>query len=397
METIDQQKVERSLALTPSWIELSRAALENNLSYLREQAGDEVELCSVIKANAYGHGIAHFLPLAESCGIRRFALFSTDEAECAMQARRSSETDLLIMGAIPDDALEWVISNDLSFFVFETDRLEAVLKTVRRIGRTARIHLEIETGMHRTGIEPDQFEEVSNRIREAGDLIRLEGISTHFAGAESVANHLRIQKQRKRFTDAVAWFNRALGPIPLIHAASSAALFSYPDSTWTMVRLGIAQYGYWPSPEIQMLARQQEMKLSTRPLERLLNWKSRIMSVKEVKEGEFVGYGTLHMTGRTERIATVPVGYSQGFGRNLSNAGYVLVRGERARVVGAVNMNMLTIDVTEIDGVQRGDEVVLIGRQGEDEISLASFGEVQNNLNYEVLARLPERLPRRVV
>lgn len=377
-----------------SWIELSREALRNNIDYLRGRVGTQTELCSVIKANAYGHGIATFLPMAESCGIRRFAVFGAEEAYKAVRARSSEETRVLIMGAIPEEALDWVLHHELSFCVYDPERLREVAERALALGKRARIHLQIETGMHRTGIEPHQFEAVTETIQQLSHLLELEGISTHFAGAESVVNHTRIQKQRILFKEAVAWFETELGPIPLIHAASSAALFAYPDAIWTMVRLGIAQYGYWPSPEIRMLARREQKRLSKRPLERLLTWKSRIMSVKEVAEGEFVGYGTLHLTARTERIATVPVGYSHGFGRNLSNAGYVLVRGERARVVGAVNMNMLTIDVTEIEGVRRGDEVVLIGAQGDHEISLASFGEVQNNLNYEVLARLPDELPR---
>jgi len=385
------------MILDTSIIELSREALERNLGYIRGRVGDGVRISSVIKANAYGHGIGTFLPMAEDCGIRHFSVFSTDEAEKAIQARTRPDTEIMVLGAVPDGAVEWLTDQEISFYLFEIGRMEEAKAAAARLGKPAKVHLQIETGMHRTGFEPHEFSHVISYLQEHERHIRVEGLCTHFAGAESIANHVRIQKQKGRFKDAIDHFQQHLGPVPHIHAASSAALFAYPETIYNMVRIGIAQYGLWPSREIYMLVKREENERSRDPLQRLIRWHSRIMSVKEVGEGEFVGYGTQHMTNRRERIATVPVGYSHGFGRNLTNAGYVLVRGERARVAGPVNMNMLTIDITDIEGVEKGDEVVIIGEQGDQEITLASFGELRNDLNYEVLTRLPERIPRRVV
>jgi alanine racemase len=194
----------------------------------------------------------------------------------------------------------------------------------------------------------------------------------------------------------------ALGVSPRIrHTAGSAATLTYPETHMDLVRVGIAQYGFWPSLETRM---RYLLERSTPgapehpdPLKRVLKWVTRVMSIQTVAPGQFIGYGTSYLTTREQRIATIPVGYCQGFPRVLSNLGFVLVRGVRAPVVGVVNMNATTVDVTEIPGVQTGDEVVLIGRQGHREISVGWFGDLTRTLNYEVLVRIPREIPRTVV
>lgn len=383
--------------LATSAVELSRSALEHNLKFLKARIGDRVRLSSVIKGNAYGHGIRTFLPMAEQFGIRHFSVFSADEAMMALEARRCPDTRILIMGDMPPGAMEWVINEGISFYVFEPTRLQEAHETATRLGKQAHIHLQIETGMWRLGFEKHQFGELIDWLKQQAGSLQVEGICTHFAGAESISNYIRIQKQKERFEEAVTYFRRHLNRNLTAHAASSAALLAYPDTHYDMVRIGIAQYGYWPSRETYMLLKREDRHRGEDPLKPLLRWKSRIISVKDVEEGEFVGYGSSYMTNRQERIATVPIGYSNGFGRNLSNSGYVLVRGERAGVAGNVNMNMITINVTDIPDAAVGDEVVIIGRQNGQEVSVASFAEFTNHLNYEVLTRLPEQLSRVVV
>ncbi len=174
-----------------------------------------------------------------------------------------------------------------------------------------------------------------------------------------------------------------------------AAALNYPETRMDMVRLGIAQYGYWPTAEARMRFWSIRKASSRRdPLRRVISWKSRVMSLKSVRPGDFVGYGISHQAVRRERLAAVPVGYYHGFSRSLSNLGHVLVQGERAPVRGLVNMNMILVDVPDIDGVKRGSEVVTIGQQEGSEISIASFSEMMNYLNYEVLVRIPAELPR---
>jgi alanine racemase len=180
------------------------------------------------------------------------------------------------------------------------------------------------------------------------------------------------------------------------HTACSAAALRYPKFQMDMVRLGIIQYGFFPNKEI-LIEYLTKKKETENPLKRLISWKSHVMDVKKVKTGEFVGYGTSYLANYDLKIAIIPVGYAHGFSRNLSNQGIVLINGQRVSVVGTVNMNMITVDVTQVNSVEKGDEVVLIGKQGDLEISVSSFSEFSEQVNYELLTRLPENLPRLVV
>ena len=185
-------------------------------------------------------------------------------------------------------------------------------------------------------------------------------------------------------------------PPKIRHTACSAAALRYSATKMDMARIGILQYGFFPSKEILIhyLTKNKEHEF---PLRRVISWKSKVMSIKKVKTGEFIGYGTSYLANSDMKIATIPVGYSHGFSRLLSNQGRVLIHGQRVSVVGAVNMNMMSVDITNLEGVKNGDEVVIIGKQGDMEISVASFGDVSNLVNYELLTRLPHDIPRIVV
>lgn len=384
-----------------STIELSESALRRNLRFLRALVGERTRFVSVVKGNAYGHGIRAFVPLAERCGVRDFAVANSSEAQAVVESR-TTESRLMIMGYVGDDTLSWAIANDIAFFVFDLDRLTAATAAAGQLGRAARIHLELETGLHRTGLDEDALDAALDLIRRAPEKIVLEGVCTHFAGAECLANSFRIQAQRARFDDLCARVRTTGLDCGLRHAACSAAAINYPETMLDMVRIGIAQYGFWPNVETRMQylvrhAGDVEGARRSNPLRRVMRWSSHVMSVKEVGPGEFVGYGTSYVTTRRQRLAVVPVGYTHGFARSMSNTGHVLVRGRRAPVVGTVNMNATTVDVTDIPGVQRGDEVVLIGSQRHAQISVASFSDLVNHLNYEVLVRLPAEIPRVVV
>lgn len=382
----------------PSCIELSKAAFRENIQFLRDRAKPGVKFSSVIKGNAYGHGISSFIPMAEECGIDHFSVFSADEAYGVLKFRANKSTDIMIMGMIRDNELSWAIENDIEVYMFETGRFNRALEEAKKIGKKASIHLQIETGMHRTGFEAEEWEEIFTRVYENREHIDLKGICTHYAGAESVANFYRIQNQNKSFQKALNLAENIFDELPVIHASSSAAFLTMPELQYDMVRIGIAQYGFWPSRETFMYqAKAYDFKEKKDPLRRIMTWKSEVMNTKWVEAGDFIGYGNVYMAGRDMQIATVPIGYTHGFGRNLTNAGHVLIHGERAQVSGLVNMNMLTVDVTDIPGVKKGDEVVMIGHQGENEITVASFGEMSNNLNYEILTRLPVSIPRVVV
>jgi len=384
----------------PSYIELSKSAFKQNIEFLKDYVGKDVVFSSVIKGNAYGHGIEQFVPMAEVCGIRHFSVFSSDEAKRAHDAKTDNESHIMIMGMIENSEIRWAIEQDVSFYVFENDRLKAAIKHAKEAGKPARIHLHLETGMNRTGLENGEIENTVRLIKNNNDHLKVDGICTHYAGAESVSNHVRVTHQIENFKKMSKKLQDKGIEAKHLHTACSAAALNYPETTMDLVRIGIAQYGFWPNRETYMKFVKNHSDIEKEhkdPLKRVMEWKSMVMSTKEVEAGEFIGYGNTYQTSRKQKIATVPIGYSHGFGRNLTNAGIVLIRGRRAGVAGLVNMNLLTIDVTDIPDVKKGDEVVIIGKQGDQEMTVSSFSEMTNFLNYEVLVRIPSQLPRHLV
>jgi alanine racemase len=306
------------------------------------------------------------------------------------------------MGAIEfDAAIEWAVENEIQFYIFDLVRLRQAVTAAKKVGKKARIHLEVETGLNRMGLTDEQLTAAIPLIKNENDSLTVEGVCTHYAGAESVANYVRIQKQLESFTLICARLEREGVEFKRRHTACSAAVLRYPETHMDMVRVGIAQYGFWPNKETEMdyQLRHGHFKRPqmVRTLRRVLRWSSRIMNIKTLGPGEFVGYGNSYMTTGTQRIASVPVGYFHGFTRGLSNLGMVLVHGRRAQVVGLVNMNMMMVDVTHVPNAAKGDEVVIIGRQNKAHIDVASFSDLTRVLNYEVLVRLPSEIPRVVV
>lgn len=378
-----------------SVIEIDRTALIHNLNFIQHHLGEDVKVSFVVKANAYGHGIEQVVPIAESAGISHFSVFSADEARRVYTVKKK-HTDIMIMGWIYDEDMEWAIKNNVEFYVFEYAKLEKAQEIADKLKKKAIIHLEVETGMNRTGFIQKDLKKAVNLIKKHRGCFVIKGLCTHYAGAESIANHVRIQKQIKKYNQIYKWIVKE-GVIPeLRHTACSAAAMAYPRTRMDMVRIGILAYGFWPTLEtyIQYISKQMD---KTDPLQRVISWKSQVMSIKKIKTGEFVSYGTAYMANEDKIVAIVPVGYSHGYSRSLSNMGRVLIDGHRAPVIGVVNMNMLIVDVTTIPDVTRGDDVVLIGAQNGLEISLASFADFNNQLNYELLARLPDNILRKVI
>lgn len=380
-----------------SYIDLSQSALRKNISYLKKQIGPSVKFVSVIKGNAYGHGIKTFVPMAEACGVDYFAVFDAVEAELAYIAK-DPKTKIMIMGMIANEDLSWAIKNDISFFVFEYNRLAQAIDIAKKLNKKAIIHIEVETGLYRTGFGDEELPKAVKTINRNTDHLFIEGVCTHFAGAESIANYVRVHNQINRFNEIKKWLKKKNIVPKYYHTACSSAALMYPETRMDMVRIGIAQYGYWPSEEIKIHNMLDgNISFTQRPLKRILTWKSNVMSIEHVKTGEFVSYGNFYQARRKMKIATVPVGYFHGYRRSLSNVGYVLIRGKKSPVIGMVNMSVMIVDVTSIPLVKKGDEVVLIGKQGNQTITVASFSELSNLVNYEFLVRLPMQIPRIVV
>ncbi|MBN1434213.1 alanine racemase [Candidatus Fermentibacterales bacterium] len=383
----------------PARIELSRKALKSNLRFLRKEIGPSPRISLVVKGNAYGHGIESFVPLAQECGADHFSVFSSEEAGRVTKAS-ARPCDLMVMGYVDPEALDWMLATGISFYVFELDRLRAALCSARRTGRPARVHLQLETGMNRLGLDADQLRAAVELIGRNREHLSVEGVCTHFAGAESVSNYLRIRNQISVFEERCRWLDEAGVDYGMRHTACSAAALAYPETIMDMVRFGIVAYGFWPTRETRiryLLEKERGGRPHKDPLRRVMTLKSSIMSIKNVVPGDFVGYGISYQAAGERRIASIPVGYSLGLARSLSNLGHVLVHGCRAPIAGLVNMSMALVDVTHLKDVNIGDEVVIIGRQGRSSISVSSFSDMTGRLNYEVLVRLPERIPRAVV
>lgn len=378
-----------------STIELNPKALRKNLRFIRDRLEEHTRFCSVVKGNAYGHGIEEFVPIAEAAGVDYFAVYNSHEAYRVFLAAEN-DPDIMVMGYIDNSDMDWAIAHEIECFVFEPDRLQVLAQKAKQAGKCARIHLEIETGMNRTGFDLTQLNDVLPLLKSYADAIEIMGVCTHFAGAESIGNYVRIQQQKEVYRQACQMLaDQDIHP-RYKHVNCSAGLIRYPEMNLDLVRVGILQYGFWPSMET-FIEYSQPLSSKESPLKRILTWKTQVMSTKEIAKGEYIGYGTTYLAQKSLLIAIAPVGYAHGYSRILSNQGRVLVQGRRCPVVGIVNMNAIAIDITNCKNVEKGEEVMLIGRQGTHTLSVASFGELSNQLNYELLTRLPMDIPRYVV
>ena len=378
-----------------SVIELNQKAYQKNLAFLKNMLGKKVIFSSVVKGNAYGHGIKEFVSMANKSGVNHFSVFDVEEAKIVFETLGNNVT-IMIMGFVADEDLNWVIENEIQFFVFERYRLASATKTAKKLKLKAKIHIEIETGMNRTGFSKKELSNLAKYLIKESKFLDFVGICTHYAGAESISNYYRVESQIKRFNEAIEIFKSQGIEAKIKHTACSAASLMFPETQMDLVRIGILQYGLWPSPEV-LVTYLNSKKKKIDPLQRVISWKSQIMNVKRVKSGEFIGYGTSYMAKDNMKIATIPIGYSHGYSRSLSNQGNALIDGNRCAVIGTINMNMLSVDVSEIEHVKKGDEVVLIGNQKDLSITVSSFGELNNLLNYEFLSRISKSIPRKII
>jgi alanine racemase len=256
------------------------------------------------------------------------------------------------------------------------------------------VHLKLETGTQRQGIAAQDVPRFVSRIASSSGLV-LEGLTTHFANIEDTTDHGFALTQIERFGQAAAELAEAGVRVPVRHAACSAAAILFARTHLDLVRIGISLYGLWPSRETYVACLERgKPTLELRPA---LTWKTRVAQVKQVPEGSFVGYGCTHRTTRDSRIAVLPVGYHEGYDRGLSGLSHVLIRGRRAPLRGRVCMNMLMVDVTDIPGVALEDEVVLLGRQGEERVAAEQLAAWCGTIAYEIVSRIHPDLPRVVV
>lgn len=379
-----------------SRIDLSQKALKKNVNFIRKKIGPNVTYSAVIKADAYGHGIPQMVKMLEKAGVHHFSVASAYEASVALTSKHPN-SDIMIMGILYDDNIDWAIENEIEFYVFHMDRIKKVKEIAEKMGKKARIHVEVETGANRTGLHAKEFGKAMGFIYRNRQHFELEGLCSHFGGAESFANKFKIDQQLDRFKEFKRMLRKKKYTPRRYHLSSSAATLAMPEAHFDMVRIGVSTYGFWPSPDIYYHHLQETGKSKDNPLNRVFTWKTDIMDIRPVATGEFIGYGTAFQAVRPMIIAVLPLGYSNGYPRGLSNRGFVLIHGKRAPIVGLINMNLFMVDVTHIPTAKVGDEVVLIGRQKNNVINVSSFTNATQLLNNEMMSRLPDAIPRVIV
>jgi alanine racemase len=376
-------------------IYLSKSAIKNNINFLQKHFKNKVRISSVVKANAYGHGIEEFVPIVEACGINYFSTFNFQEAKRVRKIVKS-DTDIMIMGWVDVADLKEAIQDGYEFFIFEMQRLNYALKYAKELGQKAKIHLEVETGLNRTGFNHETFIEAVTLITNNAEYFEVEGLCSHLAGPDSIANHVRVKSQIKKLKAYKSEIIE-LGITPkYCHIACSAGAISYPEARFDLIRVGIMQYGFWSSKETYLRFMSSRVNKQD-PLKRVICWKSKIMTIKDVKVGDFISYGTSYVAVEAKTIAIVPIGYSNGYSRSLSNRGRVLINGIFCNIVGLVNMNMIIIDITELFNAKIGDEVVIVGDQKNYTITVDAFSEISQQVNYEILSRISRDIPRILV
>ncbi|MCI5071534.1 alanine racemase [bacterium] len=376
-----------------SYIELDSLHYAQNIKFIKKLAGMKTNVCAVIKGNAYGHGASEIAIMAQKNHINTLAVFSAQEAFQVLRAIDRHKTRLIIMGNLDASEIDWALENNIELFVHDLHSFNLIQVAARKLNKKALIHLEIETGMNRFGLESSDLEIIAKLYKNQQNSVRIEGLCTHYSGAESISNFERVKSQIKQYDKLSKIFLPQLGSSITKHTACSAAMIRFPKTRYDMVRIGILQYGLWPSQETRIDYSVKKNK-DINPLSPVLSWKTKVLSLKKVSKGQFIGYGTSYQASEDKHLAIIPVGYANGFSRSLSNQGIVLIRGKRAPVTGIVNMNVVSVDVTKIPEVCIGDDVTLIGKDGEEEISIASFADYSSQLNYELLTRLPSDIPR---
>ena len=365
----------------PTWVEIDHRAIGENVSRLKEIARPAA-LMAVLKADAYGHGAVRVARTALIRGADYLATACLSEA-ISLRAHGIA-APILILGFTPPWQAPEVVHYELTATVYSLEIVHHLSREALARGRTARVQVKVDTGMGRLGLLPNEVPSFVAAIRALAG-IDLEGIYTHFACADA-PDPLPTLAQLARFNAVLTTLDENGWQPRYVHAANSAATLRFPEARYTMVRSGIAMYGQNPSDHVRC-------PTGFRPA---LTFKTLVAQVKDLPAGSPISYGATFVTSRASRIAVLPVGYGDGFRRSPANWGEVLVRGRRAPIVGVVCMDMTMVDVTDVPGVRTGDEVVLIGRQGEDEISVADVARRLGTIPYEVITQILARVPREV-
>jgi alanine racemase len=370
----------------PTWAEIDLDALASNFRAVRERVGQGVKVMGVVKADAYGHGASECARRLEAEGAEWFGVATPEEGFSLRRAGVSRP--VLSFGGFWEGQAEECVAQGIVPVVYRLDMVEALDAAARASGVVADVHVKIDTGMGRLGVRYDEATEFADSLHMFGN-IRVDGLMTHFAAADEPRRDCFTEEQLGRFREAVAAF-RARGYDPTFeHMANSAATFAHPETWGNMVRPGGVLYGLWRDV-LPPLADMPEL----RPV---MSVRSRVTLLKRVHAGETLGYGCTFEAAREMTVATVPMGYADGYVRALSNRGRVVMRGRLVPVVGRVSMDLTLLDVTDVEGVEVGERVTLLGADAGLLVPTEDLAQTADTLSYEITCGISARVPRRFV
>ena len=359
-------------------------AISHNMDMIQQKISSGTKIISVVKTDGYGHGA---VPIARELESKDYMYgFATATAEEAFILRKAGiEKPILVLGYVFPYTYEQMIREEIRFTVFREDMLNQIEEEALRQNKNAFVHVKVDTGMSRIGVFPDEtgVQFVSKVLSSKN--VELEGIFTHFAKADckdKTSAYTQFSVFKKFCSDVEQQLKFS---ILIKHCANSAAAMEMPESHLDVVRIGISMYGLWPS---------EEMNKTLYDLKPAFSLHSHIVYLKTLEAGCEIGYGGTYKTSKSTKVATIPVGYGDGYPRTLSNTGYVLIRGKKAPILGKICMDQFMVDVTDIHDVEEGDEVVLIGSLGNEVITMEALGELADRFNYELVCVIGKRVPR---
>ena len=369
-----------------AWAEVNLDAILFNIESIKKNISEHTKIIAVIKTDGYGHGAEHIARILENDDkVWGYAVATAEEAFVLRDS--NIRKPILILGYTFPYSYERLIKDDIRPTVFMLDSAKELSDQAVKSGKKCRIHIKIDTGMTRIGIHPD--DDGIELIRQIAALpgLEIEGVFTHFATADE-ADKTKAYGQMELFKEYVERIQQELKlDIPMKHCSNSAGIVEMPEANMDAVRAGIILYGLWPSAVVKA-----DKKIELEPV---LSLKSRIVYIKTVPEGQEISYGGTFTTIRDTRVATICLGYGDGYPRSLSNIGHVLVKGQKAPILGRVCMDQFMIDVTDIDAdICVGDKVTLIGKSGDEMITMEELGELSGRFNYELACDLGKRVPR---
>ena len=366
------------------YIQVDLDAIKENVQNMKANIAPETKMMAVIKTDGYGHGAVPIAQVLEDYDYIFGYAVATPEEAMALRVANITKP-ILILGYTFPYAYDSMALQQIRPAVFREDSLPLLNQSAKKCQTKMKVHIKVDTGMGRIGITPDVYGIEFIKKVLSYDHLEIEGIFTHFANAD-VADKTNVNAQLKRFSDFVEQVEQTLKiTIPIKHCANSAAIMELPNANKNLVRAGITLYGLYPSDEVD------KNTVSLRPA---LSLFSKIVFVKEIHEGQGISYGSTYIAKEDRKVATIPVGYGDGYPRSLSNKGHVLIRGKKAPILGRVCMDQFMVDVTDIPDVKEGDVVTLLGRDGEEQITAEYLGDLSVRFNYELVCDLGKRIPR---